>query len=198
MGCTLQRGRFRLWKSSTSGCIRSRGDAKLSFLSLPSPMVPWQCETSTKQRGQKKHFENPRHNLVCATTRTYSICSEFYMLDLNLFLRLICPLSQILHSNSGPLEKNIKFSWNTKTPKICQMQNGEYMHVGRICKHWVSFISALSHPASTSQTTGRWRKFCLRTVTPAAPLPMLTESPVAVQEKLWKLKYPLAQWWGTP
>lgn len=73
------------------------------------------------------------------------------------------------------------------------MQNGEYMHVGRICKRWVFFIPALSHPASTSQTTGRWRKFCLRTVTPAAPLPMLTESPVAVQEKIWNLKYPLAQ-----
>lgn len=109
MGCTLQRGRFRLWKSSTSGCIRSRGDAKLSFLSLPSPMVPWQCETSTKQPGQKKHFENPRHNLVCPTTRTYSICSEFYMLDLKLFFAFDMSFVTNLAFQQWP---TIKFSWS--------------------------------------------------------------------------------------
>lgn len=174
MGCTLQRGRFRLWKSSTSGCIRSRGDAKLSFLSLPSPMVPWQCETSTKQPGQKKHFEYPRHNLVCPTTRTYSICSELYMLDLKLFVAFDMSLVTNLAFQQWP---TIKFSWS----KIYACWKD---------LHRLGLFHLCPQPPSLYQSND-WAlaEVLSANCDPRSPAPNVDWEPRGSPGKIWKLKY---------
>ena len=129
-------------------------------------MVPWQCETSTKQCGQKKHFKT-QSTLSVSKNKNIQYLFCVCMLELkHLFFR-VCyvPCQTPCIPALGPISKNFKSqSLKEELQKYVTCKNGatKCMHVGRICKHRVSVFIALSHPASTSQTTGRWRKFCRR------------------------------------